>query len=79
MQDIKAKVTGDPDPYWTVCLQECERINILTFTIKTSLIELDMGLKGQLNITDVMDQLQRSLSLGFVPGSWAEVAYPSLK
>lgn len=55
MQDIKAKVTGDPDPYWTVCLQECERINILTFTIKTSLIELDMGLKGQLNITDVMD------------------------
>jgi len=79
MVDVKAKVQGDPDPYWTVCLQECERINILTFTIRTTLVELDMGLKGQLNITEAMDQLNRSLSLGFVPANWAEVAYPSQK
>lgn len=38
-----------------------------------------MGLKGQLNITDAMDGLSRSLSLGFVPAGWAEVAYASLK
>jgi hypothetical protein len=38
-----------------------------------------MGLAGQLNITDTMDDLQRSLSIGFVPAGWAAVAYPSLK
>jgi dynein heavy chain len=79
MLTLKAKSTGDPDPFWIVCLQECERMNILVSTIKISLTELDMGLKGQLNITDAMDNLSRALSLGFVPAGWAEVAYSSLK
>lgn len=79
MIGLKAKSTGDPDPFWIVCLQECERMNILVQTIKISLTELDMGLKGQLNITDAMDNLSRSLSLGFVPAGWTEVAYASLK
>lgn len=38
-----------------------------------------MGLKGQLNITDAMDELSRSLEMGFVPPGWAFVAYWSLK
>jgi dynein heavy chain len=79
MLGLKAKSTGDPDPFWIVAIQECERMNILVSTIKISLTELDMGLKGQLNITDAMDGLSRSLSLGFVPAGWAEVAYASNK
>ena len=35
MITLKAKSTGDPDPFWIVCLQECERMNILVSTIKT--------------------------------------------
>jgi|688.fasta_scaffold68569_1 dynein heavy chain len=54
-------------------------MNLLIFTIKLSLTELQMGLSGQLNITDAMDELQKSLSMGFVPPGWAAVAYPSLK
>ena len=54
-------------------------MNLLTSTIRISLTELDMGLKGALNITDAMDSLSRSLSLGFVPDDWAEVAYFSKK
>lgn len=44
-------------PYIVVCLQECERMNILVAEIRISLIELEMGLKGQLNITDAMEKL----------------------
>lgn len=43
------------------------------------MIELDAGLKGQLNITDAMDLLATALSLNRVPKGWEEVAYPSLK
>lgn len=77
MLDLKLKV--NLDPFWIVCLQECERMNLLLSTIMISLVELEMGLKGQLNITDAMDDLARSLSLGFIPAKWVEVAYPSLK
>ena len=62
-----------------VCLQECERMNTLLSTIRTSLNELDAGLKGQLNITDAMDQLGSSLSLNKVPDSWEKFAYASKK
>ena len=48
--ELKDKIKQEegelPDPFWIVCIQECERINILISTIKQSLIELDMGLKG---------------------------------
>lgn len=44
-------------PFIVVCLQECERMNILTGTIKKSLQDLEMGLLGQLNMTDEMESL----------------------
>ena len=66
-------------PYVVVAIQEVERMNILLSTIRISLIELDAGLKGQLNITDAMDLLATALSLNRVPKGWEEVAYPSLK
>jgi len=47
----------DKTPYVIVALQECERMNKLLDKIKISLTELDMGLKGQLNITDAMEKL----------------------
>jgi dynein heavy chain len=45
MLDLFAKAK-ERTPYVVVCLQECERMNILTFTMRTSLTDLDMGLKG---------------------------------
>jgi len=48
-------------PYIVVCLQECERMNILTNTMRKSLEDLDAGLKGQLNITDDMEDLANSM------------------
>jgi len=52
--NLRAKVKT---PYVVVCLQECERMNTLTNTMKKSLEDLDAGLAGSLNITEDMEVL----------------------
>jgi len=54
-------------------------MNGLLKEIRTSLLELDAGLKGTLNITEAMEGLATALNLNRVPGSWATVAYLSKK
>ena len=44
-------------PYVVVCLQECERMNMLNFTIRKSLEDLAAGLSGALNVTEDMETL----------------------
>lgn len=72
MLDITAKIKDPKDktPYVVVCLQECERMNTLLGEIKRSLEDLRLGLTGALNITDAMENLQRSLQFNKVPGTW---------
>ena len=65
-------------PYIVVCLQECERMNILTNEMKRSLKELDLGLRGELTITSEMEDLSNFLYLDQVPPTWAKLAYASL-
>jgi dynein heavy chain len=60
MIEIKAKAK-ERTPYVVVCIQECERMNTLIFTLRTSLEDLDAGMKGQLNITDAMEKLAESM------------------
>lgn len=81
MLDITAKIKDPKDktPYVVVCLQECERMNGLLSEIKRSLEDLRLGLTGALNITDAMENLQRSLNFNKVPASWEKEAYPSRK
>ena len=67
------------NPYVVVVLQECERMNTLLNECRISLIELDQGLKGQLNITDAMENLSTALSINKVPAGWESKAYFSLK
>lgn len=62
MMDMQAK-TADRSPMIVVCLQESERMNVLIFTIRTSLEDLDAGLKGSLNITDDMEALALKMFL----------------
>jgi dynein heavy chain len=40
--------------------------------------ELDLGLKGDLTISEAMESLMNSLFLNQVPASWEKLAYPSL-
>ena len=78
MLEITAKIK-EKSPFVVVCLQECERMNGLLGEIKKTLEDLKLGLTGALNITDAMENLQRSLQYNKVPSSWESVAYPSRK
>ncbi|KAI2655454.1 Dynein axonemal heavy chain 11 [Labeo rohita] len=71
--------TAERSPYILVCLQECERMNLLLAEIHRSLTELDQGLKGELSLSSDMEQLQTALFYDSVPESWSRLAYPSTK
>jgi dynein heavy chain len=71
--------TEERTPYIVVCLQEVERMNTLIFTVRSSLLELDAGLKGTLNISDLMEELATAIFLGKQPDRWTKVGYGSLK
>ncbi len=67
----------DVTPYTGVFLQECERMNALIFEMRRSLIELDSGLKGDLSITEPMEQMMNSLASQKVPNMWEKLAWAS--
>jgi dynein heavy chain len=69
----------DVGPYQNVFLQECERMNALLDEITRSLIELDLGFRGELTMSESMEQLQRALVMDKVADSWTKLAYPSLR
>ena len=64
-------------PYINVFLQEIERMQELMFYMRKSLAELALGLKGDLQITETMDELMNCLALGLRPAIWDKYGYPS--
>lgn len=69
MRDVKFDVEGiagaidDVGPFQNVILQECERMNNLVSEMVRSLVELDLGFKGDLTISDAMEDLANALYL----------------
>ncbi len=78
LPELMARVE-ERTPYISVALQECDRMSILTTEIRKSLKELDLGLKGDLTITENMENLMNSIYLNEVPARWEKYAYPSLQ
>jgi len=68
-----------PSPYVIVSLQEAERMNRLLNTIRKSLLELELGISGALNVTESMESLADNLMTNSVNANWVKHAYPSLK
>ncbi len=73
-------------PFVVVALQECQRMNGLLVEIRRSLIELDKGMKGQLNMSQPMEDLIKAISINQWPGRnpfsacrWESKAWPSMK
>jgi dynein heavy chain len=77
MADILERIEGDRSPYVNVFLQEIERMIDLTTEMRRSLLELGLGLKGDLQMTDVMETLMIALADNRVPAKWEAMAYPS--
>ena len=85
---LKAKplLSGPAGPYIVVALQECGRMNGLLGEIRKSLSDLDKGLKGQLNMSQQMEDLATALKINQWPGRnpfskclWEKLAWPSQK
>jgi len=60
-------------PYVVCVLQEIERMNAVLTEMKRALTELELGLTGALNISDVMDTLISNLALNQVPPLWLKM------
>ncbi|KAJ3083362.1 hypothetical protein HDU99_010537, partial [Rhizoclosmatium hyalinum] len=65
-------------PYISVAIQECDRMSILTSEIRRSLKELELGLRGDLTITENMETLMNAMFMNQIPASWEKLAFPSL-
>jgi dynein heavy chain len=79
MLDLDERTQDERSPYTSVFLQECERMNVLLFEMKRSLVELDLGLKGDLSISEPMEALMNSLFDDKVPSTWHARAWPCLR
>eukprot|EP00903_Cladosiphon_okamuranus_P015249 g14093.t1 len=82
----KPLLEGEAGPFVVVALQECSRMNALLSEIRRSLVELDKGLKGQLNMSQSMEDLAIAFGLNEWPGrnpfaqcAWEKLAWPSKK
>ena len=78
LEEIRAR-TEEVTPYAMVAIQETERMNVLLKEIRRSLVELDLGLKGDLTMSPPMETLMRCLANDAVPPSWEKKAWPSMR
>ena len=47
--------------------------------VRASLVEVNLGLKGDLTMSENMERIVLALATDVVPASWAQLAYPSLR
>lgn len=47
--------------------------------MRSSLLELQLGLKGELSMSDAMERLMDAIYLDRIAATWVKYAYPSLK
>jgi dynein heavy chain len=80
MIEIRGRLKAeDYTPFVIVSLQESDRMNLLLSWMRGSMIELELGISGALNVTEKMEDLGADLQANKVNALWTEKAYPSLK
>ena len=72
MLDVRAQLK-EMTPYVICGLQELEKIKAVMVEMDRALTELELGLAGSLNISDVMDAMIIDLSLNKVPPLWLKM------
>lgn len=81
MEDLVQRIDdeGGRTPFINVFYQESLYMNALTHEILKSLEVLTLGLNGELQMSDAMEELSGSLYTGKVPSNWEKLAFPSMK
>lgn len=75
---LKYKLRNDDNPLNVVLVQELQRYNVLLSTLRSSLEQLEKGIKGLVLISPDLEAVLTSLFENKVPRSWSK-AYFSLK
>ena len=80
IDDIASKLGDEArTPFQNAFLQECEYMNVLIRAIVSSLQEVDMAFRGELTMTDKMEQLMAAIYINTVPAPWSKLGYPSTR
>jgi dynein heavy chain len=66
-------------PYQFVFLQECELMNQLVGEMNRSLSELQLGFKGELQMSEQMEALSDALFLEKIPPKWMHLGFPTTR
>lgn len=74
-----AKSFGTPTPTQVVLLQELERWNILISTMDNTLKDLQKALRGEIGMSQKLDEISNSLFNGQLPDAWRSKAPQTLK
>jgi len=69
----------DKGPYQFVFLQECECMNGLVYEMVRGLGELQMGFKGELTMSEQMEELADALYKETLPTWWVKLGFPSTR
>ncbi|KAM9407837.1 LOW QUALITY PROTEIN: dynein axonemal heavy chain 2 [Salvelinus alpinus] len=77
-EGTRVLLADDPSPLNVVLLQEIQRYNALLHTIRSSLIELEKGIKGLVVMSSSLEETFHCIFDARVPPLWVK-AYPSLK
>jgi len=78
LKAIQKKLQHDTSPLKTVLVQELARYNQLLAVVRTSVADLQKGLKGLVVISPELEEVFESLFTGKVPEMW-KIAYPTTK
>eukprot|EP00752_Nemacystus_decipiens_P011484 g10196.t1 len=79
LEAIAVACDNDLGPYENILLQECERMNLLVGEIVRTLSDLCLAFKGDLTMTEQLEELQLAVSTDKVPHAWEKLAYPSMR
>jgi dynein heavy chain, axonemal len=78
--DLFVKVEYDLIPSLsTVLLHEIERFNNLLKKMKSSMQDLQKAIKGEIVMSQDLDEMYSAILIFQVPPNWKKVSYPSLK
>eukprot|EP00397_Hematodinium_sp_SG-2012_P000029 GEMP01000029.1.p1 GENE.GEMP01000029.1~~GEMP01000029.1.p1 ORF type:complete len:4546 (+),score=1158.20 GEMP01000029.1:32-13639(+) len=73
-EDMKFQKNGVPTPTEVVLMQEVERYQRLTNKMYASLVDLKRALKGEIGMSQDLDDLGQGLYNAFVPEQWIRLA-----